>query len=242
MQEANNIITFPKAPLSGTTRGMEKERKAIIAPSILAADFSNTGEAIKLVEETGAKWIHLDVMDGAFVPNISFGPKFIGDLREKSNLFFDTHLMIERPERYIKEFAAVGSDAITVHAEACLHLHRTIHQIKGEGKESGVSLVPSTPVSAIELVLEDLDLVLIMSVNPGFGGQSFIESARGKIKELDELRKKHNYTFKIAVDGGVSPKNAQSLIDLGTDVLIMGSAFFGSPNPKEIVTTFQGDA
>jgi len=219
---------------------MKTEQGCIVAPSILAADFSRVGEGVELVEKTTAQWLHLDVMDGMFVPNISFGPKFIADLRPHSKLIFDTHLMIDKPERYIKEFADCGSDYITVHAEATLHLNRTIGQIHGEGKLAGVSLVPSTPVSAIELVLDAVDLVLIMSVNPGFGGQKFIESSLGKIRELDALRKKHNLSFKISVDGGVSEQNAASLLEAGVDVLVMGSAFFKAEDKEQLVSRLQG--
>lgn len=219
---------------------MKIEPRCIVAPSILAADFSRVGEAVDLVEETTAQWLHLDVMDGMFVPNISFGPKFIEDLRPLSTLVFDTHLMIEKPERYIKEFADCGSDCITVHAESTVHLHRTIGQIHAEGKQAGVSLVPSTPVSAIELVLDEVELVLIMSVNPGFGGQKFIESSLHKIRELDTLRKKHNLRFRISVDGGVSEHNADCLLEAGVDVLVMGSAFFKAKNKKQLVSSLQG--
>ena len=220
--------------------GMKTEPRCIVAPSILAANFSRTGEAVSLVEETTAQWLHLDVMDGMFVPNISFGPKFIEDLRPLSSLIFDTHLMIEKPERYIADFAACGSDCITVHAEATVHLNRVINAIHNEGKQAGVSLVPSTPVSALDFIIDEVELVLVMSVNPGFGGQKFIASSIRKIEELATLRKKHNLQYRISVDGGVSLHNASHLIEAGADVLVMGSAFFKAEDKKQLVHQVQG--
>ena len=219
---------------------MERKPECIVAPSMLSADFSKAGEAVAMIGETTSQWIHLDVMDGMFVPNISFGPKFIKDIRGLSTLVFDTHLMVEKPERFIHSFAKAGSDYITVHAEATVHLNRTIAMITDEGKKAGVSIVPSTPVSAIEMILEEIDLVLVMSVNPGFGGQKFIPSSIEKIKQLDTIRRERGFDFKISVDGGVGPANGRMLIDLGVDVLVMGSAFFGSNDRNALVAEMQG--
>jgi len=220
---------------------MKREPDCIVAPSILAADFSESGKAVRTIGKTTAQWVHLDVMDGMFVPNISFGPKFIADLRTHSNLIFDTHLMVDQPERYITQFAEAGSDYITVHAEASLHLHRTISLIRDAGKHPGVTIVPSTPVSAIELVLDQVDLVLIMSVNPGFGGQSFIPSSLDKIRRLAEIRADRDLDFLISVDGGVNRDNGRTLIEAGADVLVMGSAFFLDDDRQSLVDHLQGN-
>jgi len=193
-----------------------------------------------MIGKTTAQWIHLDVMDGLFVPNISFGPKFIEDIRPLSSLVFDTHLMVDRPERFIVEFARAGSDIITVHAEASVHLHRTLGAIHDEGKQAGVSLVPSTPVSSIEMVLDEVELVLVMSVDPGFGGQKFIANSLDKIRQLDALRKKHKLDFRISVDGGVNANNADLLVEAGVDVLVMGSAFFNAGDKKSFAARIQG--
>lgn len=219
---------------------MKTEPRCILAPSMLSADFSCAGEAVAMIGKTTAQWIHLDVMDGLFVPNISFGPKFIEDIRPLSSLVFDTHLMVEKPERFIVEFAKAGSDIITVHAEASVHLHRTLGAIHDEGKQAGVSLVPSTPVSSIEMILDEVELVLVMSVDPGFGGQKFIPNSIEKIRQLDALRKKHHLDFRISVDGGVHANNANRLVEAGADVLVMGSAFFSADDKKALAAQIQG--
>jgi len=219
---------------------MKNEPLCIVAPSILSADFSQVGDAVSRIESTGSQWVHLDVMDGGFVPNITFGPKMIADIRSCSPLIFDTHLMIQNPERYIKDFAIAGSDIITVHAEATTHLHRTIQMIHEQGKQAGVSLVPSTPVSSIELVLGSVELVLVMSVDPGFGGQKFIPFSLDKIRQLDAYRKAHGLKFRISVDGGVNQTTAKDIVQAGADVLVVGSAYFSSPDPKAFVQFLQG--
>lgn len=203
-----------------------------IAPSILSADFSALGNAIKDVTEAGADYIHIDVMDGHFVPNITIGACVVKDLRKTSNLPFDVHLMIENPDNYIEEFVNSGSDIITVHAEACIHLDRTIGLIKSFGKKAGVSLVPTTPPEVLDYILPELDLVLVMTVNPGFGGQSFLHSQLSKIKIL---RQKINATGKqidLEVDGGINTETAKLVIKAGADVLVAGSATFKGGNTK----------
>ncbi|MFA7643194.1 MAG: ribulose-phosphate 3-epimerase [Sphaerochaetaceae bacterium] len=219
---------------------MKTEPRCIVAPSVLSADFAHVADALGIIEETSSQWIHLDVMDGTFVPNITFGAKFIEDMRPLSSLIFDTHLMVDKPERHIQAFAQAGSDIITVHSEATTHLHRVIASIHDEGKQAGVSIIPSTPVSAIDLILEDVELVLIMCVNPGFGGQKFIPASMRKIAELAALRKKYNLDFRIAVDGGVNARNAGALVQAGVDVLVMGSAFFSSEDKRSLVAQVQG--
>ncbi|MFC4775485.1 ribulose-phosphate 3-epimerase [Paenibacillus sp. GCM10023252] len=201
---------------------------SIIAPSILSADFARLGDEIRDAEAAGGDWIHIDVMDGHFVPNLTFGPPIIGAVRSYTKLPFDVHLMIERPDDSIAAYAAAGADRITVHAEACVHLHRTIHLIKELGLPAGVAINPGTPVSALEAVLDDVDLVLIMTVNPGFGGQSFIPSSLGKLRQLramlDERGRKDTH---IQVDGGINQSTVALVREAGANVLVAGNAIFG---------------
>lgn len=197
-----------------------------LAPSILSADFSRLGEELALVEKNDVSMLHIDVMDGMFVPSISLGFPVIESIRKDSGMIFDVHLMIKEPERYLERFAAAGADIITVHAEACLHLHRTIQQIRQLGKKCGVALNPATPLSALDYVLEDLDMVLLMTVNPGFGGQSFIPAMYEKIHGLRELITKKNLNIDIEVDGGIKTANMGRAIEAGANVLVAGSAVF----------------
>ncbi len=204
-----------------------------IAPSILSADFAALGEAIARVEAGGADQLHVDVMDGRFVPNITIGPPVIESIRKRTRLPLDVHLMIVEPERYIETFVRAGADLVTVHAEACPHLHRTLHQIKEAGAKAGVALNPSTAPEAIEWVLDSLDLILVMSVNPGFGGQSFIPSALAKLRQIKTLV--GNRPVEVSVDGGVNHDKAASLAQAGATILVAGSAVFGSPDPAQAV-------
>ncbi|NOX21092.1 MAG: ribulose-phosphate 3-epimerase [Nitrospirae bacterium] len=217
----------------------------IIAPSILSADFTRLGQEIKQAEEAGADWIHVDVMDGRFVPNITIGQEVVRSIRKSTTLPFDVHLMIVEPEKYIREFAEAGSDYITVHYEASVHLHRTVQVIKELGKKAGVSINPATPVSVLEDILPDIDLVLIMSVNPGFGGQRFIPGALEKIKKLRDMRFERGLNFIIEVDGGIKVDNAREVVDAGADALVMGSGFFGADDYKALMKELRkrlGDA
>jgi len=199
-----------------------------IAPSILSADFAKLGQEVVEVERGGADWLHVDVMDGHFVPNITFGALVMGAIAPLTKLPLDVHLMIENPERYIPDFAKAGAHLITVHQEACVHLHRVLHMIKEHGVKAGVALNPATPVSSIREVLEDVDLVLVMTVNPGFGGQAFIPSTLRKIKELKELREELGLkNLRIEVDGGISAATAPLVARAGADVLVAGNAVFG---------------
>ncbi len=197
-----------------------------LAPSILSADFSKLGEEVCKVEAAGAHIIHVDVMDGHFVPNISYGATVMKSLLGKTGMPFDVHLMIEEPDRFIGEFVTENTEYITVHQEACVHLHRTIQLIKSYGIKAGVALNPATPIEILGPVLEQLDMILIMSVNPGFGGQKFIEFALDKIRELDKIRKERNLSFEIEVDGGISLANAASVAEAGADIFVAGSSVF----------------
>ncbi|MBE6112680.1 MAG: ribulose-phosphate 3-epimerase [Peptococcaceae bacterium] len=200
-----------------------------IAPSLLSADFSRLQDEVRDIEQGGADWLHLDVMDGHFVPNITFGPGLIKALRPHSNLFFDVHLMISNPDQYIQEFANAGADMIVVHAEACTHLHRTIQSIHATGKKAGVALNPATSLSVLDYILPELDMVLLMSVNPGFGGQKFINIVP-KLERLMEMCKEQNVQPLIQVDGGITPETAPFVTAAGANVLVAGSAVFGKPD------------
>ncbi|MFN8257692.1 MAG: ribulose-phosphate 3-epimerase [Bacteroidales bacterium] len=207
-------------------------KKHLVAPSILASDFTNLEKEIKLINQSQADWIHIDVMDGNFVPNLTIGFPVISQLKKHATKPLDVHLMILQPERYISKFRQAGADILTVHYEACTHLHRTVHMIKEEGMKAGVAINPHTPVALLEDIVHDLDLILIMTVNPGFGGQKFIEHSYKKVSAAKEMIQKMNLTTLIEVDGGVDEFTTQNLINAGVDVLVAGSFVFNSADPS----------
>ena len=210
-----------------------------LAPSILSADFANLLEDVKKIEAGGADYIHVDVMDGHFVPNISFGAPVMKCLNGKTMVPYDVHLMIENPDHYIADFVTPQTEYITVHQEACRHLHRTIQNIKAQGIKAGVSINPATPVDTLSCILEDVDLVLIMSVNPGFGGQKFISQSVSKVRELAKIKKERGLSFAIEIDGGVTLDNAKMLVEAGVEIAVAGSAVFKAANVKETVRKFK---
>ena len=208
----------------------------LIAPSVLAADFSNLQKDIEMINQSEADWFHIDIMDGVFVPNISFGMPVLRDINKHAKKTIDVHLMIINPDQYIETFASLGADILTVHAEACTHLHRTVQAIKAAGMKAGIALNPHTGVSQLKDIIKDIDLVCLMSVNPGFGGQSFIENTYKKVKELKELIKSNDSSCQIEIDGGVTNKNAEKLVKSGADILVAGSYVFKSKDPKATIS------
>ena len=208
----------------------------IIAPSMLACDFGNLYSEIEMVNNSEANWFHIDVMDGVFVPNISFGTPIMKVLKDNAKKTLDVHLMIVNPDNYIENFAELGADILTVHYEACNHLHRTVQRIKDLKMKAGVAINPHTPISTLKSIIKDLNLVCVMSVNPGFGGQSFIESTYDKVKELKSLIKEQNSNAIIEIDGGVNSQNAKKLIDCGANALVAGSFVFKSENPTQTIS------
>ena len=210
-------------------------KNTLIAPSVLAADFANLQRDIELINTSEADWFHLDIMDGVFVPNISFGLPVVKAIKKDAHKPLDVHLMIVSPEKYIQAFRDAGADILTVHVEACTHLHRTVQEIKNAGMKAGVSLNPHTPVQMLENVIADIDLVLVMSVNPGFGGQSFIQSTYRKLELLAELKQFDNPDLIIEVDGGVTLENAPELVKAGVNALVAGNTVFASKNPVETI-------
>ena len=215
--------------------------KVIIAPSILSADFSCPGEALALIASSGAEWTHLDIMDGHFVPNLSFGPKMVKDLRPLSKSIFDVHLMTANPERLLSDFVQAGADYITFHIETVVHADRLINAIRDSGKKAGISVVPSTPLSVIEEILPLVDQVLVMTVNPGFGGQKLIPYCVEKIRRLKKLREERHMSFLIAADGGINEETAPSIRAAGVDVIIAGSAFFEADDARRMVRVLRGE-
>ncbi|WML39049.1 ribulose-phosphate 3-epimerase [Neobacillus sp. OS1-2] len=211
-----------------------------IAPSILSADFSKLGEEIIAVEKAGADYIHIDVMDGHFVPNITIGPLIVDAIRPLTKLPLDVHLMIENPDQYIEAFTKAGADYITVHVEACRHLHRTIQNIKSYGIKAGVVLNPATPVETIQHVIGDIDMVLLMSVNPGFGGQTFIPEVLPKIRKVKDMADQKGLVIEIEIDGGVNPETAKQCIEAGANVLVAGSAIYNQPDYETAISLIRG--
>ena len=209
--------------------------KKLIAPSVLAADFGNLQRDLEMINKSEADWFHIDIMDGVFVPNISYGMPVLATIAKHAKKTIDVHLMIVDPDRYIKTFAELGSDILTVHYEACTHLHRTLQAIKAEGMKAGVAINPHTSVELLTDVIKDIDLVLVMSVNPGFGGQSFIENTYKKVRRLKEIIKENNAPTLIEVDGGVTSRNAAALVEAGADALVAGSFVFKSKDPMETI-------
>jgi ribulose-phosphate 3-epimerase len=215
--------------------GVASRLMAEIAPSILSADFARLGEEIETVKRAGVKMIHVDVMDGHFVPNITIGPPVVRSIRAATDLFLDCHLMIENPDAFVADFVRAGAQLVSIHQEASKHLHRSLELIRGEGAKAGVVINPATPVDTLEHVLEMVDLVLVMSVNPGFGGQSFIPFALDKIRRLDELRRERGLAFRIEVDGGAGPDNVGDIVRAGCDIVVAGSSIFGTPDAGSAV-------
>ncbi|MFE4711792.1 MULTISPECIES: ribulose-phosphate 3-epimerase [unclassified Paenibacillus] len=214
----------------------------ILAPSLLSADFAALGAEVKEVQDSGADWLHVDVMDGRFVPNITLGPPIVDAVSKHTSLPLDVHLMIENPERYIGDFAKAGAAVITVHAEACVHLHRVIHQIKELGLKAGVAINPGTPASAVREVLEDVDLVLVMTVNPGFGGQAFIPSTLRKIRQIREWANEVHPDLLIEVDGGIAEATAPLVVEAGANVLVAGNAVFGRSDRAAAIESIRSAA